>query len=460
VTVAFLTRDNIPPGKGVLLQARLTHSEGNPAAINRPPKPPAPIPVRHTPSFGRLLIFSTVLLFFLWRFAVFFGYEKKANRFHPLVPSEDVDRQWLDQHLFHLLPEVVGATWDKKTSGYEVAAVLARLVLEGKLESWLEPKKFSLFQYDLFLPWLPPVLHLRLLQPREQFNGYEQTLIEGLFINGNVTDTDTIKKYYQGKNSSFDPAGKIREPLDKKVSDLTAALKNPLELIWVPTLVLGVCGFFLLLFNAVLHQDEFGLQMTYVVVAFFLYIIGLIRAIGYRDSSTRLPGRMLSFVGIVILIGTGYASLLYADASLLLLLGGFCLVLAMMNNILNIAKSRDSIEGIRLRQHLASAREYFKAELQKEKPQVEDAWFPYLLGFGLGKHMDTWFGKYGSSTHAFSTGNTPHSSSGFSGGGGIFGGAGASGSWATAVNSMATSASSSSSGGSSGGSGGGGGGGW
>jgi hypothetical protein len=140
--------------------------------------------------------------------------------------------------------------------------------------------------YDLFLPWLPPVLHLRLLQPREQFSGYEQTLIEGLFINGEATDTNTIKKYYQGKNSSFDPAGKLREPLEKKVSSLTAALKNPLELIWVPTLVLGVCGFFLLLFNAVLHQDEFGLQMTYIVAAFFLYIIGVIRAIGYRDAST------------------------------------------------------------------------------------------------------------------------------------------------------------------------------
>ena len=165
-------------------------------------------------------------------------------------------------------------------------------------------------------------------------------------------------------------------------------------------------------------------------------------------------------MGLVLFIGTGYTSLLYADASPLLLLGGFCLVLAMMNNILNIAKSRDSIEGIRLRRYLASAREYFKAELQKKNPELKDAWFPYLLAFGLEKHMDTWFGKYGSSTHAFSSGNTSHSSSGFSGGGGIFGGAGASGSWATAVNSMATSTSSSSSGGSSGGSGGGGGGGW
>ncbi|MBU0663766.1 MAG: DUF2207 domain-containing protein [Proteobacteria bacterium] len=455
-----LTQDNIQPGKGVVLQIRLTHSEGNPAAIYRPPKPPAPIPVRHTPSFSRLLLFSTVLLFFLWRFAVFFRYEKKAERFHTLVPPEDVDQQWLDQHLFHLLPEVVGATWDKRTSGYEVAAVLARLVLEGKMESWLEPKKISIFHYELFLPWLPPVLHLRLLQPREQFSSYEHTLIEGLFINGEATDTEAIRDYYQGKNSSFDPAGKLREPLEKKVSELTAALKNPLELIWIPTLLLGLCGFFLLLFNAVLHQDEFGLQMIYVATAFFLYIIGLIGAINYRDASIRLPGRMLFFVGIVVLIETGYASLLYADASLLLLLGGSCLVLAMMNNILNIAKSRDSIEGIRLRQHLASAREYFKAELQKEKPELEDAWFPYLLAFGLGKHMDAWFGKYGNSIHTFSSGNTSHSSSGFSGGGGIFGGAGASGSWATAVNSMATSASSSSSGGSSGGSGGGGGGGW
>ncbi|MFH2123825.1 MAG: DUF2207 domain-containing protein [Pseudomonadota bacterium] len=455
-----LERNNLPPGQGVRLQTRLSHNGGKPAAIGRAQKPPVPAPVRHTPYPSRLLFFSVVLLFFLWRLAVFFRHEKNLERFHPLVPTKDIDRSWLDRHLFPLRPEVVGATWDKQTSGPEVAAVLARLVLEKKMESRLEPKKISLFRYDLFLPWLPPVLHLRLLLPREQYNDYEQALIEGLFINGEATDTETIRKYYQGKNSSFDPAGKLREPLEKKVSSLTAALKNPLELIWIPSLLLAVTGFFLLLFNAVLHQDEFGRQMISVGVALAIYISGLVTAVIYRNTSIHLARLIVLFTGFVLLIGTGYAALLSVNGSLLLLLGCLSLSLAMINNILNVAKSRDSIEGILLRRNLTSAREYFKVELQKEKPQLEDAWFPYLLAFGLGKHMDAWFGKYAGSTATLSSGNISSSSSGFTGGGGAFGGAGASGSWTTAVNSMATSASSSSSGGSSGGSGGGGGGGW
>ncbi|MGQ0560873.1 MAG: hypothetical protein ACT443_03250 [Gemmatimonadota bacterium] len=40
-----------------------------------------------------------------------------------------------------------------------------------------------------------------------------------------------------------------------------------------------------------------------------------------------------------------------------------------------------------LRRTLAAARAYFVEQLDQKRPALEDAWFPYLLAFGLGKDM-------------------------------------------------------------------------
>jgi hypothetical protein len=156
-------------------------------------------------------------------------------------------------------------------------------------------------------------------------------------------------------------------------------------------------------------------------------------------------------------------------------------LIAVANSIANIARSRQSPERILVRKRLASARQYFRAELMKKKPQLRDEWFPYLIAFGLGPHIDKWFRAFGgslkSTTSSMSaaasmSGSSTSTSTGSSGwtgfgGGGGFSGAGASATFAAAVGGMAASipspsSSSSSSGGSGGGgsSGGGGGGGW
>jgi hypothetical protein len=128
------------------------------------------------------------------------------------------------------------------------------------------------------------------------------------------------------------------------------------------------------------------------------------------------------------------------------------------------------------RRSLAAAREFFTTELRAERPRLRDEWLPYLIAFGLAKHMDRWFRAFGGtatravapSTGSFgdSGGRSGPSWTGFGGGGGFSGG-GASASWAAAASSMAAGVSAPSSGGSSGGggggggsSGGGGGGGW
>lgn len=113
-------------------------------------------------------------------------------------------------------------------------------------------------------------------------------------------------------------------------------------------------------------------------------------------------------------------------------------------------------------------RAFFKSELAKPRPELQDAWFPYLIAFGLGSHIDKWFRAFGGAVdHAAMAGAVTASNvdsrgggsswTGFGGGGGFSGG-GSSASFAAAVGGIAASVPSPSSGGSGGGGGGGGGG--
>lgn len=102
---------------------------------------------------------------------------------------------------------------------------------------------------------------------------------------------------------------------------------------------------------------------------------------------------------------------------------------------------------------------------------LEDSWYPYLLAYGLGPEVDRWFRAFGgigqSHLRTSSFGSSGSQSTGFTCGGGTFGGAGASASWGAAISSIAggvptpgSSGSGGGGGGGGGGSGGGGGGGW
>jgi len=168
-----------------------------------------------------------------------------------------------------------------------------------------------------------------------------------------------------------------------------------------------------------------------------------------------------------------------------IVLAGLCLLsVALIRSLFNLTKSRDAGERLEHLRRLAAGRNYFIRELHQSNPALDDAWFPYVLAFGLAKDADRWFRSFGGTDASSSSSRTTFDSSrgsswssggsssgGWSGfGGGASGGAGASGAWAVAATSMASgvsspssSSSSSSSGGgssSSGSSGGGGGGGW
>jgi hypothetical protein len=68
--------------------------------------------------------------------------------------------------------------------------------------------------------------------------------------------------------------------------------------------------------------------------------------------------------------------------------------------IASSAASTQSPDLIAQRKRLAAARNYFAAELRKPEPALQDAWYPYMLAFGLGSRVDRWFTAFGGTASA------------------------------------------------------------
>jgi uncharacterized membrane protein YgcG len=454
---AHITRSNVR-GDNVTVTARLQRTGATPpAAVNFG----APASIR----FALLALLLAATAFIARQFR---NRERSLGRFDPLVDPASIDRQWLDDHVFRFPPEVVGATWDDRTGAAEVAALIARLVQEKKLSSRVEGDD---------------ELVLTLLCPQESLKGYEATLVKSLFFGGDTTSTSKIKKHY--KSRGFDPVSKIRKPIEKLIGK-TAGSKGAPKITRRWTALAIVAGLILLAYGG--FDDVFNLAgastASAILVAF--YLAGLGGAINYRRQLSKLELRLLQFLPAVLLILAVPAALLLQAWGLrfntIVLAGLACFSLGLIRSLFNLAKSRDAGERLENRRRLAAARGYFVRELGGRSPALDDAWFPYVLAFGLSADADRWFKSFGgdaasrttfdsSSGSTSSWGSSSSSGSSWTGfGGGASGGAGASGSWAVAASSMAagvSSPSSSSSGGSSGGggggggsSGGGGGGGW
>ncbi len=452
----------LPPGQGYVVNASLAYAgTGEPASMNRLPSAQKPA----TPGVRKALLagfgIAIVALFLAFR-----SREKALGRYAPLTPPEQIDPRWLEANLLSLSAEEAGALWDAKIGSPEVAAVLARLEAEKKISTQADGKKLS----------------MRLLVPLEKFQGYEHDLLKGFFFGGRKeTDTDAIKSHY--KSTGFDPASKIRPGLEAKISaypdfgDMSPAPSRG------PTLFLFAAGVLALLAAIFVGNQDFGTVVGLAITLGILYGLAVIGALVFRRLVDRLDASSILILWMPLLLFYFlWLGVREGNRSILLfVVGGLLVRLAMVRSIFNLAATRDGPKRIARRKALASARAYFKRELDSPAPRLQDSWFPYVVAFGLTSDADHWFKAHGAAAAASSgssstwTGSSSSTSSssgggsgGWTGGGGSFGGAGASGSWAVAAGALAAgvaSPSSSSGGGGGGGggggsSGGGGGGGW
>ncbi|MES1244619.1 MAG: hypothetical protein ABUT39_23635 [Acidobacteriota bacterium] len=453
------TRRHLPAGDSVIVRTRLRHSgavpvEGSGAAAL-------------APAWLRRGLFAGALLVMIALYLRFRKHEAGRGRFEPL-PEIPWDEAWLRQNVFDLKAEEVGALWDQKIGPPEVAAVLARLVSEGKMTSEVRPG-FKIFGKSL----TPGVLHLRLTMPRNGLPDYERALVDKLFFEGDETDTDRVKRRY--KSTGFNPASVIEKPLRELLAshDKDGPVPAP-----------GRRRTFLLfLAFVVLFGVEIGRSPspTAALTAMTLFLllwptgIGLIFAFAWRRRTEHLDAASLTFLipGLIawgICLALAFLPLGALAPGLFAAIGLAVAPLAVWSSLLNNARSRESDETIRKRRTLAAARHLFQEELESEHPRLKDEWLPYLLAFGLGTNVDRWFRSFGTGSgrgiSTMSTGGSGGSGGGsWSGGGGSFGGGGATGAWAVAATGLASGVSAPSSSGSSGGgggssSGGGGGGGW
>jgi uncharacterized membrane protein YgcG len=441
---------NLPPGEGFVVRIPFRYMGANtPKTAGAEPFERALLAAI---AFGLLVSLSRRLM----------SHERQQGRLEPLPSPDAVDERWLDEQVFKHLPEVVGAAWDNETNAAEVTAILARFVTEGRMRSEVRPGGFL----------KDPVMQMELLVDRDRFHDYDRRLIDSLFESGErTTDTERIRERY--KKSGFDPASRISKPLKDLVKRLTPA-GSPSKPPALPTFLSFLGAVALTVVAVVREPADAPVVAIAGAIILVTYFIALGGAIVWRNRVHDVNRSALFFLVPLGIAQVVVAALLATggwQASIVALTGITLLMIALANSVFNQARSRESADRIAFRRRLATARAYFTNELEREQPRLKDAWFPYLIAFGLARHMDKWFRAFGGETTRISEGAIVSSGSrggsstagggwsGFGGGGGFSGG-GSSGSWVAAASSISAGvAAPSSGGGSSSGGGGGGGGG-
>lgn len=448
----------LAPGAGAVLRLPLTHvGAGAPGAVLHA----AP------PAVGYVLALALVALVW-WVLRHLLRRERALGRFDPVPNPDLIDGAWLTEHVLSMKPEVVGAAYDRKTGAAEVAAVLARMVLEKKIESRVTHLRRGRREIE--------DLELTLLVDRDQLEGYERALVNGLFFSGDHTSTDAIRKHYEKRG--FDPAARIEGPVKEAAESQLGESED--TNVSLAALGAGASSVLLGVLAGYLRPSELAELVPRLFGIVFWIVVACIFARRWSQDMAASPRGALTFIAPAGLGVWGVWNellsfeLSFWGSAALASFGALSVLIVVV-----VARSADGPRGVALRKRLAAAREYFARELSKPEPRIADDWFPYLMALDLGRNVDRWFRAFGgtneqgsevgfrSSTSSSSSGGISSSStgSGWTGGGGAFGGAGAAGSWAAATTAMAAgvASASSSSGGSSGGSsssGGGGGGGW
>ena len=398
------------------------------------------------------------------------------GRFARLDPDAVARPGWLEENVLAHPAEVVGAVWDRKVGPEEVAALVARLASQGALRTRAEGKE----------------LHLELLVDRATFQGYERALVDGLFPDGgSITSTSAIRTHYRGTGVAFSPAETIRAGVTAQVDAILAPGRRfPY---WIlPAGFLTAAAAVVAL--APLPPAERA--VTAFVLCFPLVILGAIGkglAASWRRRVDRGPLSTVLFLipaAVAVLLAWAVVGVSWEPLAFLsegversgafaapFRLASVLAALGLVSAVINGARSRDRLPALAFRKQVASVREYFAREFDRERPSLRDEWFPYVLALGLDRRSRRWFDRFGVASPGRSSWSGGASSgsagssgspgpSGWTGGGGAFGGAGATASWAAAASALSvgvSAPSSSSSGGGGGGgssSGGGGGGGW
>jgi hypothetical protein len=360
------------------------------------------MPLRIAALVAFLLLLLGLRLWFIRR-------EERIGRY---APPPDVDRLWLERNLLGMKPEVVGTAWDDTTGEAEVAALIARMAMEGKIEN---------------LPGKEP--RLKLLVPRESLEGYEWEFVDAMFIAGDEITPKQLKKQYAA--TGFDPVTPLRAPLQKAAGQIVGNAKfgSGCAAVVIGSLLIAALapGTFARIAGVVAFLISAGLASVYRT------------QLGGKTAASFLTFPLALF-GMLVVVNAGSAIALAAALLATLVLAGL---------VFFVGAWTATREELDMLLRLRAAREWLRSLLNllgTNQPEIEERWVPYILAFGLGQQLDQWSvaapAPPASTSHprrSTSTSIDDSSPSGptFKAGGGAFGGAGATGGWAQSVASFA-----------------------
>lgn len=418
--VPLFARTDVPAGESVVLRVELQWTgEGQPVYVaplvppmrtpaagvveTRPPRLPASPPRPRASTAMKLAALGAFVLAAVLLMSGFLRREEALGRYEP---PPDVTPGWLEENLLVHRAEVVGAAWDGVTGPGEVAALIAIMTAEGKIENVSGAPK------------------LRLLVPRGSLSDYERGFVDALFISGDEIDPETLRRHY--REVGFRPEKTIAAPLSAAARKLVG---NAPALSWgVGCAALAVTAF-----------------VFPIVAVAFLLTLALVSV--YRSA---FPSRRMATALVLPLL---FAAALhtYINVSLGWLIGSLMAGALLLRLALRLASWRESEHELRNLRNFHAAREFLRQRIVLRDPEVDPRWIPYMLAFGLvpddrwavataarpartdsrdhGRREDPRL-ETRLSTLADDGGRSPAPSA-FQAGGGSFGGAGATGSWAS-----------------------------
>ncbi|HKR98440.1 MAG TPA: DUF2207 domain-containing protein, partial [Candidatus Dormibacteraeota bacterium] len=380
VSQVVLTYKALVPGESVIVRRTMRY-----AGAGTPLSHPAPLSNTAGGLIAAATLAALAFVFFLW-----YQSEQQIGRFEPLLPTTQINDAWLQEHVLALKPEVAGAAWDDSVGAPEVAAVLARMAQEKKIATSAEGR----------------VLRMSLLVERESLQGYEKELIRKLFVNNSTeTDTDRVKAHYEGRG--FNPGDLVEKGLQPELERLPGWGQKDKRFQTGRTLLLFLAALALMVIAAVMSENSRPFVFVWIFFSVFLMTFGSVVAVMNSKGIGPIFWRVFAVALFCVPVTLGAVlTALHAgdwDVPAITPIALGVLAVACWNALLEALRSSASAEKIAFRRRIASARQYFIEQLRSPQPNLRDEWFPYLLGFGLGSNVDSWFRAHGAPSSSSSS---------------------------------------------------------